>query len=258
LDYADQRYYASAYGRFNTVDPTRINVQLKNPGSWNSYAYGNGDPAGHNDPSGRYVDSDSDGTSYCSQFPDDPECAVCQDLPDSPGCIGDGDGDQGQQPAAPPPPLPTCDDLMAGDLTEYFASHYPGSPLAGDVSAFVADGDLDDVDPRLLVALAAAESSLGKNVSTASHDAWGYLNKKGKLIHFSSWTQGISVIAARIGTYQFGKLGYTTEAQFYTGLTGSWCSGTACAGENSVLVGALNSMSANLNNLQDPCAVLKP
>ena len=89
---ADQRYYASVYGRFNTPDPGRTNVHLGKPGSWNAYAYGNGDPVGNNDPSGRYVDSDSDGTSYCSQFPDDPECAVCQELPDSPGCIGDDDG----------------------------------------------------------------------------------------------------------------------------------------------------------------------
>lgn len=101
-----QRYYASSYGRFNTADPMRTNIHLGNPGSWNSYAYGNGDPVGNNDPSGQYVDSDSGGTSYCSQFPGDPECAICQDVPDSPGCIGDGDGSDPSEPAAPAPPSP--------------------------------------------------------------------------------------------------------------------------------------------------------
>ena len=42
-----------ANGRFNTADPNRMNVQLTTPGSWNSYAYGNGSRVGGNDPSGR-------------------------------------------------------------------------------------------------------------------------------------------------------------------------------------------------------------
>ena len=52
LDYADQRFYASSYGRFNTADPYRASAGAKDPGSWNRYAYAGGDPINYNDPRG--------------------------------------------------------------------------------------------------------------------------------------------------------------------------------------------------------------
>ena len=51
LDYADQRYYASTFGRFMTPDPAR-RVNLGNPQSWNLYEYTSGDPINGNDPTG--------------------------------------------------------------------------------------------------------------------------------------------------------------------------------------------------------------
>ena len=52
LDYADQRFYASAYGRFATVDRSHSNVSLGSSQTWNAYAYVNGDPISSNDPLG--------------------------------------------------------------------------------------------------------------------------------------------------------------------------------------------------------------
>jgi RHS repeat-associated protein len=52
LDYADQRYYASLYGRFNTPDPFWGSAKLRNPGSWNRYSYTGGDPVNRNDRRG--------------------------------------------------------------------------------------------------------------------------------------------------------------------------------------------------------------
>jgi RHS repeat-associated protein len=59
LDYADQRFYASTYGRFNTPDPYIAggapsgSVSNPNdPGSWNRYAYTRGDPINRIDPRG--------------------------------------------------------------------------------------------------------------------------------------------------------------------------------------------------------------
>jgi RHS repeat-associated protein len=52
LDYADQRFYASTYGRFNTPDPARNSAVLRIPSSWNRYAYVYGDPVNRRDPSG--------------------------------------------------------------------------------------------------------------------------------------------------------------------------------------------------------------
>jgi len=50
FDYADQRFYASTYGRFNTPDRKKGNGA--NPGSLNRYAYVAGDPINKNDPRG--------------------------------------------------------------------------------------------------------------------------------------------------------------------------------------------------------------
>ena len=51
LDYADQRYYANAGGRFLTPDPSTGSA-AGDPGSWNKYAYVQGDPVNFADPSG--------------------------------------------------------------------------------------------------------------------------------------------------------------------------------------------------------------
>jgi RHS repeat-associated protein len=52
LDYAGQRYYSSNTGSFFSPDPSMDNVDYANPGSWNAYAYANGDPINFNDPDG--------------------------------------------------------------------------------------------------------------------------------------------------------------------------------------------------------------
>jgi len=50
-DYADQRYYNPAFGRFNSVDPSTAGNPA-DPASWNKYAYAGGDPINFNDPWG--------------------------------------------------------------------------------------------------------------------------------------------------------------------------------------------------------------
>ncbi|MCC6537765.1 MAG: RHS repeat-associated core domain-containing protein [Bryobacterales bacterium] len=52
LSYADQRYYATGAGRFMSADPYKASAGASEPGSWNRYAYVEGDPVNFNDPSG--------------------------------------------------------------------------------------------------------------------------------------------------------------------------------------------------------------
>lgn len=79
LDYAMNRYYSNAYGRFMTPDPSWRSVDLKNPQTWNRYAYVVGDPVNANDPAG--LDSFDDGgdgvcpniaLAECGYYPDWP------------------------------------------------------------------------------------------------------------------------------------------------------------------------------------------
>jgi RHS repeat-associated protein len=52
LDYANNRYYSNAYGRFMTPDPYTNSGRLNDPQSWNRYAYTRGDPVNRYDPEG--------------------------------------------------------------------------------------------------------------------------------------------------------------------------------------------------------------
>ena len=61
LYYADQRYYNQNWGRFQTADPSDSNIDPSTPGSWNRFAYTNGDPINRFDPRGLTVcDSNGD------------------------------------------------------------------------------------------------------------------------------------------------------------------------------------------------------
>jgi RHS repeat-associated protein len=53
LDYADQRYYTSQFGRFMSADRFKRAAKVNDSGSWNKYSYTRGDPANLVDPSGQ-------------------------------------------------------------------------------------------------------------------------------------------------------------------------------------------------------------
>jgi RHS repeat-associated protein len=52
LDYADQRFYTSTFGRFMSADPSAVNISYSNSQSWNAYTYTLGDPTNGTDPTG--------------------------------------------------------------------------------------------------------------------------------------------------------------------------------------------------------------
>ncbi len=64
LYYADQRYYDYNWGRFQRADPSDQNIDPSVSGSYNRYAYVNGDPANGADPSGL----DGSGPGYGCQY----------------------------------------------------------------------------------------------------------------------------------------------------------------------------------------------
>jgi RHS repeat-associated protein len=73
IDYADQRYYQSQYGRFMTADPYKASGKASSPLSWNRYAYVHGDPVNFADSRGlerEYLGSTS---AYCATGQVDPE-----------------------------------------------------------------------------------------------------------------------------------------------------------------------------------------
>jgi RHS repeat-associated protein len=68
LDYAWNRYYDNATGRYLTPDPYKGSADPWNPQSWNRYGYALGDPVGRNDPWGLCTINGvqyADGSSPC-------------------------------------------------------------------------------------------------------------------------------------------------------------------------------------------------
>jgi RHS repeat-associated protein len=78
LDYANNRYYSNAYGRFMTPDPYTNSGRLTDPQSWNRYAYTRGDPVNRKDPAGTCDQSgDSDySVTVCEDDSDPAQIAV--------------------------------------------------------------------------------------------------------------------------------------------------------------------------------------
>ena len=93
-DYADQRYYASGYGRFNTPDPYRSSGFAVDPSSWNRYSYTRGDPVNRNDRHGladwSVTVSGDDEESKCQETR-----TGCEDGSGGGGGGGTGDGGGG-------------------------------------------------------------------------------------------------------------------------------------------------------------------
>jgi RHS repeat-associated protein len=100
LDYADQRFYSSQFGRFLSADRYVSGAVPGIPAAWNRYTYVIGDPVNLFDPTGR---------DFCDPGdPDYPECdAPCTQLAGaSPAdSCGDPGGGGGGGPAPQPPTL---------------------------------------------------------------------------------------------------------------------------------------------------------
>jgi RHS repeat-associated protein len=139
LDYANNRYYSNAYGRFTTPDPSAASRNPSSPQSWNRYPYVLGDPVNANDPmgldifyecppdecgggggmpgGGNFQDSDgycdpSQGPGFCGN-----PCVGVDGTP-APGPFCQIGGPQPTQaptpqPAPPPPPIYCEPDVIA-------------------------------------------------------------------------------------------------------------------------------------------------
>jgi hypothetical protein len=127
-------------------------------------------------------------------------------------------------PMFPPGSTPT-----AAMLDAYLASK--GSPMAGQGAAFVASGMRWQVDPRLLVAIAGAESSFGQ-VTCGPNNAWGWACPNDPA-DFATWAAGIDTVTQGLRRYYLdeGRTSVSLIQQKYcpvgaandpTGLNSHW------------------------------------
>ncbi len=84
----------------------------------------------------------------------------------------------------------------AGEIDAYRASK--GSPMTGQGAAYVASGGQWQVDPRLVVAIAGAESNFGQ-ITCAPFNAWGWGCPNGPY-EFESWADGFDTVMKGLRT----------------------------------------------------------
>jgi len=97
-------------------------------------------------------------------------------------------------------PDPSVENNDASACTETSIRSYLESrisPLKDFTNDFIAAGELYNVDPRFIVSIASAESSLGTRLC-ASFNAWGIMSS-GTCRAFSSWPEGINNVTRLVG-----------------------------------------------------------
>jgi hypothetical protein len=80
--------------------------------------------------------------------------------------------------------------VSASSLDRYLESK--ASPMTGEGESFLRSGLKWDVDPRLVVAIAGAESAFGLQLC-APYNAWGYGCPSGP-VRFGSWAEAIDSV----------------------------------------------------------------
>jgi len=260
LDYADQRYFASTYGRFNTADPYQASAGPKSPLSWNRYSYTRGDPVNRVDPRGLLDEltcGGEDGSSSSDCFGggggySDSSCDNNSFLPD-PSCYETSDQSATTTSTTSTPPPPTCEQAETAYVYSYLSKYK--SPLAAYAATIVQDSDAAGIDDRFIVAIAGAETTYG-NIKHA--DTWGLYNVFDNSTHcvsltnphcaavnpFSSYVAAINNVTSLIGSgkpYQ----GESSANDIFSTYTG---------GESTKTLDEIyqKQLKGNLSNVRDP------
>ena len=80
-------------------------------------------------------------------------------------------------------------------LKAYLASH--GSPIAAEAHTFIREADRNNLDWRLVAAIAGTESTFGKHIPRNSYNAWGWGIPTGAKsgVGFKDWEEGIAAVS---------------------------------------------------------------
>jgi hypothetical protein len=154
------------------------------------YAYGDGDPAGHNDPSGLAIQSEQ--TYLCGLFPDMQGCSCVQDSTTwcdvGGGGGGDGGGVGGSDEPDPGPAPPKCPD----NILNFFDTMIPISTNLGTQW---------NSSSNAILALSAYESGWLAQHAQDLHNPFGLTKAGGNDLKFGSYEAAADLWSKNDGKY---------------------------------------------------------
>jgi RHS repeat-associated protein len=121
------------------------------------------------------------------------------------------------------------------------------SPMVGQGSNFMATGAKYNLEPRLLVSLAGAETGFGRNITAGQFNALNVLYN-GLNSPFSSWRSNINA-AGRSLTFPGNQYDLTSTSTMFS----TYCKGPGCAAGLQNLNTFMVEQQANVNALRYPC-----
>lgn len=98
-----------------------------------------------------------------------------------------------------------AEDTRVQRLRTYLVSH--NSPLTEEAKTFVEQADKNDLDWKLVAAIAGTESTFGKHIPPGSYNAWGWGIPTGAQsgIGFKTWEEGIETVSEGLAKNYYGK-----------------------------------------------------
>ncbi|MCL5746956.1 MAG: hypothetical protein M1277_01570 [Patescibacteria group bacterium] len=99
----------------------------------------------------------------------------------------------------------------AAILKKFLESY--NSPLADYSQTFINEAKANNIDWRMLPAIAGVESTFGQQVTTNSHNAWGWGIYGNNIIYFNSYNEAIKTISKSLRQNYMDKWGATNIYQ---------------------------------------------
>ncbi len=104
-------------------------------------------------------------------------------------------------------PKPVEKDNRAEILRAYLEKY--NSPLTNHAETFIKEADANQLDWKLVAAIAGVESYYGQQIPPYSYNGWGYGVYGNNVRRFASWDEGIAVVSNALRQDYLNKWGAT-------------------------------------------------
>jgi hypothetical protein len=159
---------------------------------------------------------------------------------------GMGGGGPGGAPVPPHKPQKQTSTCPSDEsINNYLASK--NSPMVGQGTNFMTSGEQFNLDPRLLVSLAGAETTFGRNITAGQFNALNVMYN-GYNSPFAGFQSNINSAAMSLTN---PRNGYNLASA--TTMYGRYCSGPGCATGLNNVNEFMQEQGANPKALHNPC-----